>query len=77
MGELHGTSSKLAMCAERTNREMAVSQRGDPGDAKPFGCGLDRGVDRTETKICVGVDEVSRLTQMGRFQGAEPTMALP
>jgi hypothetical protein len=28
-----------------------------------------RGVDRAETKICVGVDEVSRMTQMGRLQG--------
>jgi hypothetical protein len=30
-----------------------------------------------ETKIRVGVDEVSRLTQMDRFKGAETTMALP
>jgi hypothetical protein len=65
------------MWAERTNRVVAVIQRGDPGHVKPFGGGPDRGVDRAETKICVGVDEVGRLTQMGRFQGAEPTMALP
>jgi hypothetical protein len=34
------------MSAERTNREVAVIQRGDPGDVKPFGCGPDSGVDR-------------------------------
>ncbi len=28
-----------------------------------------RGVDCAKTKICVGVDEVSHMTQMGRFQG--------
>jgi len=56
--------------------EVTMVERGDRGRGKTLGCGNHGGVDGSERKVRIGLDELGRSTEIGDLERLEDDSAL-